>query len=123
MAKGKLRRWVADTVRSRTLRNRTSTSTGGVGARDIGSDSDNEDNSEDDPDEDGDEGVESDTSAPTFGSMRMVDGQFIIETREFESSIHDYLAMLDAEAKDGSDSDDRDGDETEEEDGGWDDEH
>ena len=120
LVKGKLRCWVADMVCSPSLWNCTSTSTGGVGARNIGSDSDDEDNGEDDSDEDEGEGVESETSAPTFGSMRMVDGQFIIETKEFESSIHDYLAMLDAEAKDGSDSDDREGDEMEEEDDGWD---
>ena len=44
----------------------------------------------------GDE-IEVDSQAPTFGSMRMVDGQFVIETSNFEETISDYLSRLDAE--------------------------
>jgi hypothetical protein len=107
LANGKLRRWVADTVRSRSWRNAAAKGKGDTEV--VEGDSEDDENGESEQDE-----VDPDPSASTFGSMRMVDGQFVIETGGFEDTIQDYMSMLDGE-HDASESD-RDAEELESED-------
>lgn len=96
LAKGKLRKWVVETVQSRGLKDTLCPS---------GNDSNRECDASDDEgdEEDSDtENVGVGGDAPTFGSMSMVDGEFIIESVDFEETLHDYLALLEAEKEEGS---------------------
>jgi hypothetical protein len=83
LAKGKLQRWVAETVHSRTMGN---TKTDVSDAK--GADSDDEDS------EDEEDTAEVETTAPTFGSMRMINGQFIVDTMDFEETIREFTTLL-----------------------------
>lgn len=85
--KGKLKRWVAETVGGWC---RTKVKGKDMTARIVNEEGDS-DEGEDDSDRD-----EDDNAQPTFGSMRMVDGEFVIETTDFEETICNYMEMLDA---------------------------
>jgi len=69
LAKAKLRRWVANTVQSRRI---GFTKSNVSDAKDP--DSDNEDS------EDEEDTTEAEATAPTFASMCMVNGQFIVDS-------------------------------------------
>jgi len=101
LAKGKLRRWVADTVRSRGwMKNRNVEVT------------DSCDEESDDEEEYNDE-AESAAAPLTMGSMRMVEGQFVIETVSMEETIRDYLTMIETEKGDAEESAEESQDEVE----------
>jgi len=83
LAKGKLRRWVTETA-------------GGRRGTKTAIDAVDEDNGSDDGDGT-DDNNEADHLRPSFGSMRIVDGEFIIEVVDFEETVCDYMSMLDVE--------------------------
>jgi hypothetical protein len=90
LAKGKLKRWVADTIDSRCQAKGQRT----VAEADaMGSDS-----------EDEDDRVEDGNVQPTFGSIHMVNGEMLIETSDFEETINTYISMLEAEYEEAPDS-------------------
>lgn len=96
LAKGKLKRWVAETTRSRRI-NHTDGSGNEICEVESGEESDG-DTDDDTDDEDGNS-----RPRPTFGSMHVVDGGLVVETGDFEETVHDYLSMIEAAAADASD--------------------
>ena len=103
LAKGKLKRWVSDTISGR----RGSKGKGTDITPDVtpelaeeGSSSDVDVDGDDNDDNDDDDKAGEEIARPTFGSMHMVDGEFVIETADFEGTICDYLSMLDDEHND-----------------------
>lgn len=87
LAQGKLKRWVADTVRSRSLRTRNTAA----------SPTDIEDDGSGSEDEDCDSALAEEPLSSTFGYMQMVDGQLIIETGDFEDAVGSCLSALEEE--------------------------
>ena len=92
LSKGKLRRWVTDTVQSR-----------GIGFRSVSDAKDPDSDDEDSKDEE--DTADAEATAPTFGSMRMVNGQFIVDIMSFEETIRKYTEFLEVGKGAGSESD------------------
>ena len=88
LAKGKLRKWVAETVRSRGMGSATQPV-----AEVDGVDSDEE--GSEDEDDSGD--LDAASVPPTFGSIRMVDGELVIDTINFEETVYGFLSLLRAD--------------------------
>jgi len=86
LTKGKLRKWVAETVQSRGMGNTKNNVSDAKGADSGDDDSENEEDT-----------AETETMAPTFGSMRMINGQFVVDTMDFEETIHEFMALLKVE--------------------------
>ena len=100
LVKGKLRWWVMDSASSQHQTNGQQT-THEIDA--LGSDSGDENH----------KGAmdREDQVRPTFGSMHMVNGELVVQTRDFEETIQTFVSMLDAKHNQASDSAGSTGDE------------
>jgi hypothetical protein len=58
----------------------------------------------DSEDEDDEVEGEDNRARPTFGSIRMINEEMVIETSDFEETVNDYISMLEAKQEGASES-------------------
>jgi hypothetical protein len=112
LAKGKIRKWVAETTRVRAMRTQASgfaeKSESSVEGSDILG---VEEGDEEDYEEEGE--VEDTTATSTFGSMSFIDGDFVIETLDSDEMVKQLMDDLDGDGDENESDTGADADELE----------